>query len=241
MLCYALLIKSSKADYINLPVQPEQRLHRTIRTHAEANHFEPTSVQSPARRDSSSTTSSCYTVKSRRKSSSDKNSESRRHSDTTTSILSSIRHNNILYAIDLKPDSTVQMSHIHLGTVIHQAGKQSSREADCYIMQLISGLSYLHSLHITHRDICPSNLLLATTSVFKISNFTSSERLKRSYNFRSVKRCGTMPYIAPEVFVEKAFDGKASDVWAVGVVYMEMRCGKGLWEMAAEGAPFETS
>jgi len=45
-----------------------------------------------------------------------------------------------------------------------------------------------------------------------------------------------MPYIAPEVFVETMFDGKAVDIWAVGVVYMEMRCGKVLWEMAAEGA-----
>jgi len=103
-------------------------------------------------------------------------------------------------------------------------------------MQLISGLSFLHSLHITHRDICPSNLLLTTSGVLKISNFTSSERLKPRRKLQNSKRCGTMPYIAPEVFVETMFDGKAVDIWAVGVVYMEMRCGKVLWEMAAEGA-----
>lgn len=238
-ICYSLLTESSKTDYINLPFQPEQRVQRQVTqvpTYAGANRSEPTSVQTLARRNSSSTTLSCYTVKSRRQHSSDKDPNSRRHSDTTTSILSSMCHTNILYAIDLKPDSTVQMSHIHLGAVIHQAGKQSSREADCYIMQLISGLSYLHSIHITHRNICPSNLLLTNSGVLKIANFTSSELLKPSNSFRSSKRCGTMPYIAPEVFIEKTFDGKAVDIWAVGVVYMEMRCGKVLWEMAAEGA-----
>ncbi|CZT40838.1 uncharacterized protein RSE6_00502 [Rhynchosporium secalis] len=45
-----------------------------------------------------------------------------------------------------------------------------------------------------------------------------------------------MAYIAPEVFAEKTFDGKAVDMWAAGIVYMEMRGGKTLWEMAAEGA-----
>ncbi|PVH80007.1 kinase-like protein, partial [Cadophora sp. DSE1049] len=98
-------------------------------------------------------------------------------------------------------------------------GKLSSKEADCYIMQLISGLSYLHSLNITHRDISPSNSLLTTSGILKIANFTSSEHLKPSNNFLG----STMPYIAPEVFVEKMFDGKAVDIWAVGVVYMDMR------------------
>lgn len=228
-----------KEDYINLPFQPEQRLPHSSHNKARTIEFEPMSLSKEYQGDSSSPSSSCYTVKSRRKYSTVGKTTGRRHSATTTSILSSMHHTNILYAIDLQPvnlATNLQISHIHLGTVIYQAGKLSSREADCYTMQLLSGLSYLHSLNIAHRDISPSNLLLTTTGVLKIANFTASERLKSSNKFKSSKHCGTVPYIAPEVFVEKEFDGKAVDMWAVGVLYMEMRCGKVLWEMAAEGA-----
>ncbi|CZS99009.1 uncharacterized protein RCO7_00402 [Rhynchosporium graminicola] len=129
-----------------------------------------------------------------------------------------------------------QITHIHLGNVIHQAGKLSSREADCYIMQIVSGLAYLHSIDITHRDISPRNLLLTSNGALEIANFNSSEQVKYASKCMSSKRCGTMAYIAPEVFAEKTFDGKAVDMWAAGIVYMEMRGGKTLWEMAAEGA-----
>lgn len=46
----------------------------------------------------------------------------------------------------------------------------------------------------------------------------------------------TLQYTAPEAFLERKFDAKAVDMWAVGVLYMEMRYGKLLWEVAAEGA-----
>ncbi|KAG4438370.1 hypothetical protein IFR05_006132 [Cadophora sp. M221] len=229
----------SEEDYINLPFQPEQRLPHSPHTESKTTQFEPTSLSKEYWGDSSSPSSSCYTVKSFRRLSTERRTTGQRYSETTTSVLSFMHHVNILYAIDLEPvnlANDLRISHIHLGTVIAQAGKLSSREADCYIIQLLSGLSYLHSLNISHRDISPSNLILTTSAVLKIANFTSSEHLKPSNKFRSSRRCGTMPYIAPEVFVEKQFSGKAVDMWAVAVIYMEMRCGKVFWEMAAEGA-----
>ncbi|KAH7342502.1 kinase-like domain-containing protein [Rhexocercosporidium sp. MPI-PUGE-AT-0058] len=192
-----------------------------------------------SRRTSSSTSSSGCTVKTRRQYSSEAKPTSRRHSETTASILSSMQHPNIIYATDFQPANLItdlQIPHIHLGTLMNQAGKLSSREADCYIMQLLSGLSYPHSLNVTHRDISPSNLLLTSTGNLKIANFTSSEHLKSSNNFKSSKCCGTMPYIAPEVFVETVFGAKPVDMWSVGVLYMEIRYSKVLWEMAGEGA-----
>ncbi|CZS95565.1 uncharacterized protein RAG0_05161 [Rhynchosporium agropyri] len=207
-------------DYSNLPFQPEKRLSTILEYETES---KPTTRSKNDERESSSTSSTCYTTKSRRAQPPDRRPTVRRHSATTSSVLSSTHHNNIFYATDIPSANLItghQITHIHLGNVIHQAGKLSSGEADCYIMQLISGLAYLHSIDITHRDISPRNLLLTSNGALKIANFNSSEQVKHAIRF----------------FAEKTFDGKAVDMWAAGIVYMEMRGGKTLWEKAAEGA-----
>ena len=44
-----------------------------------------------------------------------------------------------------------------------------------YFEQLIDGLEYLHSKGVVHKDIKPSNLLLDTNDVLKISDFGVAE------------------------------------------------------------------
>lgn len=44
-------------------------------------------------------------------------------------------------------------------------------QAQKYMKQLFSGLSYLHIKGIAHRDIKPENLLLDSRGVIKISDF----------------------------------------------------------------------
>jgi len=42
--------------------------------------------------------------------------------------------------------------------------------------------------------------------------------------------CGTMPFAAPEMIVEKTYDGMAADMWSVGIVFVEVCCGLRLIE-----------
>ncbi|KAI9052187.1 hypothetical protein LZ554_003547 [Drepanopeziza brunnea f. sp. 'monogermtubi'] len=240
----------SDKDYINLPFQPEKRLPK-LRNKQAAKQLDTSSCDVKARKlSSSSSKSSCYTVKTRRLRSPDEKPPPRRHSTTTTdSVLLSMRHPNILYALDLRSGSSSDLqpaptyTGVSLATLIQRAGRGlSSAEADCYFAQLIAGLTYLHALPISHRDLNPSNLLLTTTGTLKIANFTASEYLsKSSPSSSSPKRCcGTAPYLAPEVlFIHDAqhdFDARAVDMWAVGVVYLELRTGTLAWALAAEGA-----
>ncbi|KAJ5046769.1 uncharacterized protein L3040_003996 [Drepanopeziza brunnea f. sp. 'multigermtubi'] len=242
--------------YNNLPFQPEKRLPKSRKKQA-TKQLDTSSCDVKARKlSSSSSKSSCYTVKTRRPRSPDEKPPARRHSTTTTdSVLLSMRHPNILYALDLRSGSSSDLqpaptyTGVTLATLIQRAGRGlSSAEADCYFAQLIAGLTYLHALSISHRDLNPSNLLLTTTGTLKIANFTASEYLRppsssssSSSGGRSRKRCcGTAPYLAPEVLLihddQRDFDARAVDMWAVGVVYLELRTGTLAWALAAEGA-----
>ena len=62
---------------------------------------------------------------------------------------------------------------------------------------------YIHSEGICHRDLKPENILLDAAGTLKISDFGLSEvyKLKESGKTRLLnERCGSMPYVAPEVF-----------------------------------------
>ena len=87
-----------------------------------------------------------------------------------------------------------------------------------FFNQLISGLEYLHKKGVSHRDIKPENLLLDENGLLKLSDFGMATVFRHQVrplqaNFSLLmaeittqgkerlleRRCGTMPYIAPEV------------------------------------------
>jgi len=108
--------------------------------------------------------------------------------------------------------------------------------------QLISAMSYLHSMGVVHRDIKPDNILISETDDIKIADFGLSKLMESIYpdqfelfklpkflepNFvddYAATVCGTKLYMAPEVF-ERHYNDKA-DVFSMGLVFYVMvtRC-----------------
>ncbi|KAJ1398514.1 Serine/threonine-protein kinase, active site [Sesbania bispinosa] len=113
---------------------------------------------------------------------------------------------------------------------ICNAGRFSEDEARYFFRQLISGVSYCHSMEICHRDLKLENTLLDGSSApqLKICDFGYSKSSVLHSQPKST--VGTPAYIAPEVLSRREYDGKVADVWSCGVT---------LYVMLVGGYPFE--
>ena len=98
-------------------------------------------------------------------------------------------------------------------------------EINCCFRQLLNGLAYLHSIGVAHRDIKPENLLMDTHGCLKITDFGVSDVFQVAWErdvHASRGRCGSEPYMAPELFERKDYDARCVDIWSTGIVYYAM-------------------
>jgi serine/threonine-protein kinase Chk1 len=102
-----------------------------------------------------------------------------------------------------------------------------------FFSHLIAGLRYLHGQGIAHRDIKPENLLLGLEDVLKISDFGLATVFRHKGRERVLdRRCGTLPYVAPEV-LRGPYRGDDVDLWSSGVVLTAMLTGELPWDSAS--------
>ncbi|TRM62534.1 kinase-like domain-containing protein [Schizophyllum amplum] len=105
--------------------------------------------------------------------------------------------------------------------------------AHYYFQQMLSGVQYLHQEGVCHRDLKPENLLLDSAGVLKISDFGLSAvfKLKDSGKTRTLsERCGSLPYVAPELNSQKPYHAEPADAWGVGVILFTMLAGNTPWD-----------
>lgn len=105
------------------------------------------------------------------------------------------------------------------------------QQAQRYFREIISGVSYLHGKGVTHRDIKPENLLLDANDTIKITDFGMATLYRHGGRERRLnRRCGTRPYMAPEVLQDQEYLAQPSDLWCCGVVLVAMLAGELPWD-----------
>lgn len=110
-----------------------------------------------------------------------------------------------------------------------------------FMLQLASGLNYIHSQNIVHRDVKPSNILISVLNdeqaVMKWTDFGLSKTTTKDGTFSMSGLKGTKCFWAPEVFIiikekdhsietNKRDDGKIKmtimgDIFACGCVFFQ--------------------
>lgn len=108
--------------------------------------------------------------------------------------------------------------HFRLGT----RGLSEKAAADIF-KQVVSGVLYLHSHNIIHRDLSLNNLLLTKDLNVKIADFGLATQLNAP-DEKHVTMCGTPNYISPEV-ASRDVHGLPADVWGLGCMLYTLLVG----------------
>lgn len=104
-------------------------------------------------------------------------------------------------------------------------------EVQCFLIQIIKALKYIHSHKIIHRDLKLGNLFLTSKLELKLGDFGLAAKLEFDGQRRRTV-CGTPNYIAPEILEKKNGHSFEVDIWSLGVVAYTLLFGK---------PPFETN
>lgn len=144
------------------------------------------------------------------------------------SILKRVKHPNIIecfQVIETEYNWYMVMEYVSGGELfdyVTKRGSLSEYEASSFFSQIISGIEYLHTEGIYHRDLKLENIMLDKDNKVKIIDFgyaaiDEGKLLKRF--------CGTAHYIAPDVLTGP-YNGSKADIWSCGIIFYAMVTGK---------------
>lgn len=94
--------------------------------------------------------------------------------------------------------------------------------------QIVSAISYCHSMGIAHRDLKPENILIDKFPKVLVSDFGLCGYLKESKLMSTF--VGSPIYTAPECLMSQEYDGRLSDIWSLGVILFGMVTGEHPWK-----------
>jgi len=117
-------------------------------------------------------------------------------------------------------------------------GERSTFETQRMLREVLSGLEFCHSKRIVHRDLKPDNILVCADGTLKLTDFGMSyqfgSHLEAVAGRWSCEEYVTLWYRPPELYlVDLSNNSRVAarpthsfpvDMWALGCVFVEMRC-----------------
>ncbi|CAD8170921.1 unnamed protein product [Paramecium pentaurelia] len=153
----------------------------------------------------------------------------RRRARQEISILSSLKHNNIINFIhswhNKKKKEIIFITEIinggSLKNYLRRILRPKLKVIKNWCRQILLGLEYLHKQKIIHRDLKCENILIDTNNnELKIGDLGLSIQLQQSFTSSVL---GTPEFMAPEIYQEH-YDTKV-DIYAFGMCLLEMVTG----------------
>ncbi|CBZ31818.1 protein kinase, putative [Leishmania donovani] len=178
-------------------------------------------------------------------------------------VLCAARHKNIIRFLGSSLNTTTRdlrvfTEYVECGTIrslVDRFGALTMLAIQQYMQQILSGLQYLHSLSIAHRDIKGENILVTKNGRIKLSDFGSStgapckvvaaaESPSKVGSGGSADSAangglpvGSPQYMAPEVIHGTVKSFAAVDIWSLGCVGIEMM-DRPIWRESPSTNPF---
>ncbi|KAG8166438.1 hypothetical protein KVR01_002127 [Diaporthe batatas] len=153
-------------------------------------------------------------------------------------IGSSLHHGNIIETLDIVQEKTkwfevMEYAPYDLFAIV-MTGKMSREEVSCCFLQILSGVTYLHSMGLAHRDLKLDNVVVNDRGIMKIIDFGSAHVFKYPFENNLVLASGIVgsdPYLAPEVYEERKYDPAAVDIWSLAIIYCCMSLRRFPWKV----------
>ena len=111
-----------------------------------------------------------------------------------------------------------------LNELVKRRKRLGELEVQCYSLQIIRALKYIHNHRIIHRDLKLGNLFLTSKLELKLGDFGLASKLEYDGQRRKTV-CGTPNYVAPEILEKKNGHSYEVDIWSLGVVIYTMLFG----------------
>ncbi|BFZ22729.1 hypothetical protein BsWGS_25767 [Bradybaena similaris] len=100
------------------------------------------------------------------------------------------------------------------------------------VIQMVSGVDFLHSNRIIHRDLKPQNILVTQDGILKLADFGLARVYATDMKLTSV--VVTLWYRAPEVLLTGQY-ATPVDMWSCGCIFAELFLRRPLFKGNSEG------
>ncbi|PFH57240.1 hypothetical protein XA68_15327 [Ophiocordyceps unilateralis] len=151
---------------------------------------------------------------------------------------STLHHGNIIETLDILQEKgrwfeVMEYAPYDLFAIV-MTGKMSREEIRCCFLQILNGVTYLHSVGLAHRDLKLDNVVVSEHGIMKIIDFGSAHVFKYPFETDTVPAKGIVgsdPYLAPEVYDHRQYDAAAADIWSLAIIFCCMTLRRFPWKM----------
>lgn len=152
-------------------------------------------------------------------------------------IGSTLHHGNIIETLDIINEGghwyeVMEYAPYDLFAIV-MSGRMSKEEIACSFKQILSGVVYLHGMGLAHRDLKLDNIVVNEHGIMKLIDFGSAVVFRYPFENDIVPASGIVgsdPYLAPEVYDEKRYDPRPTDIWSLAIIFCCMTLRRFPWK-----------